>query len=87
MACSRSDSAGRGGNLHHGAAELLLFHSAGRELEGPEEEDGPLPDIVEREKRLHASDKVCACQRKHLKVGRSVLELSLYFTAIFLMMK
>lgn len=60
-----------------------MFHSAGRELEGSEEEDGALPNIVEREERLHASDKVRACQRKHL----SVLELMLYFTAKFLMMK
>lgn len=71
MACSCSHGAGRGGDLCYGAAELLLFHSAGRELEGPEEEDGALPNIVEREERLHASDKVRACQRKHL----SALEL------------
>lgn len=77
MARSRSHLAGCGGDLHHGAAELLLFHSASRELEGSEEEDGALPNIVEREKRLHASDKVRASQRKHLKVGRSVLELTL----------
>lgn len=68
MACSCSHGASFGGNLCHGAAELLLFHSAGHELEGPEEEDGALPNIVEREERLHASDKVRACKRKHLRV-------------------
>ena len=68
MARSRSYLAGCGGHLHHGAAELLLLHSAGGKLEGSEEEDGTLPNIMEREKGLHASDKVCAGQRKHLKV-------------------
>lgn len=67
--CSSHRAGGGGGGLHHGAAELLLFHPVCRELEGPEEEDGPLPDVVEKEKRLHAPDKVCAGQRKHLSGG------------------
>lgn len=75
MACGCSHLAGCSGHLCHGSAELLLLHPAGRELEGSEEEDGTLPNIVEREKRLHASDKVCAGQREHLTL----------FTAVFLM--
>lgn len=66
MARSRSHLAGCSGHLHHSAAELLLLHSAGRELEGSEEEDGTLSNIVEREERLHASDKVRAGQGEHL---------------------
>lgn len=67
MARSCAHFAGCIGHLRHSPAELLLLHPASSELEGTEEEDGTLPDIVEREKRLHASDKVCAGQRKHLK--------------------
>lgn len=81
MACGCSHLAGCSGHLCHGPAELLLLHPAGRELEGSEEEDGTLPNIVEREKRLHASDKVCAGQREHLKVRclKSELELTFVF--------
>lgn len=79
MACCSSHCAGGGGGgLHHGAAELLLFHPASRELEGSEEEDGPLPDVVEKEKRLHAPDKVCAGQRKHLRVEGCLLKTTWY---------
>lgn len=67
MAHSCSHFAGGGGCLHYGVAELLLFHPAACELEGSEEEDGTLPNIVERKRGLHASDKVCVSQRKHLK--------------------
>lgn len=79
MACCSSHCAGGGGGgLHHGAAELLLFHPASRELEGSEEEDGPLPDVVEKEKRLHAPDKVCAGQRKRLRVEGCLLKTTWY---------
>lgn len=79
MACRSSHRAGGGGGgLHHGAAELLLFHPVCCELEGPEEEDGPLPDIVEKEKGLHAPDKVCAGQRKHLRVEGCLLKMTWY---------
>lgn len=67
MARSRPHPAGRRGHLYHAAAELLLLHPAGGELEGSEEEDGTLPNIMEREERLHATDKVCAGQRELLK--------------------
>lgn len=83
MARSRSHLAGCSGHLHHSAAELLLLRSAGRELERSEEEDGMLPNVMEREKRLHASDKVCAGQRKHLKVG--IKDICPLFTVMFLM--
>lgn len=56
MARSCSHFAGSSGHLYHSAAELLLLYSAGGELEGSEEEDGTIQNIVEREKRLHASD-------------------------------
>lgn len=86
MAGSRSHLAGCSGHLYHSAAELLLLHSAGGELEGSEEEDGTLSNIVAREERLHASDKVRAGQRKLLKVGRGKkekMELTfLLFTAM-----
>lgn len=78
MACSCSHLTGCGGDQHHDATELLLFHSASGELEGSEEEDGPLQNIVERDNRLHASDKVCAGEGKHLKVGSGVLGLTVF---------
>lgn len=67
MAPSCAHLTGRSGHLHHRAAELLLLHPAGRELEGSEEEDGALSDVMEGEKRLHAPDKVRAGQRAFLK--------------------
>ena len=79
VARSCAHFAGCTGHLRHSPAELLLLHPASSELEGTEEEDGTLPDIVEREKRLHASDKVCAGQRKHLKHLKSELELTFVF--------
>jgi len=45
-----------------------LLRAAGGELEGSEEEDGTLPDVVEREERLHAAGQIRAGQRKLLKM-------------------
>lgn len=67
MARCCSHRTGLGGRLRHSPAELLLLGSAGGDLEGSEEENGPLPDVVEREERLHASDQVCAGQRELLR--------------------
>lgn len=77
-------SGGAGGG-HHGAPQLQLLHSAGGDLAGSEEEeDGPLPDVTERQKRLHPSDKVCAGQRKQLRVAEEFAENhpGLYDTAV-----
>lgn len=67
MARGRPHLAGGCGRLCHGAAQLLLLCAAGGELEGEEEEKGPLSNRVERKKRLHAPDKVRAGQRIFLR--------------------
>lgn len=69
MARGCSQLVGCSGHLYHSTAELLLLCSVGGELEGSEEEDGTLSDVMEREEKLHASAKVCSGQRELLKEG------------------
>lgn len=45
-----------------------MLYPAGGELEGSKKEDGTLQYIMERETRLHASDKIRAGQGELLKV-------------------
>lgn len=56
MARGCSHLTGCGGDLCHGAAVLLLLGSAAGELEGSEEEDGPLSYVTQKEIRLNALD-------------------------------
>lgn len=79
MARGCAHRAGLSGRLRHGPAELLLLGPAGGHMEGSEEEDGSLPDVVEREERLHAADQVCAGQRELLRRMDQVSSFMFFF--------